>query len=459
MAMINTVRDTIEEFSMLQRGQKALVAVSGGPDSMAMLHALYFLKNEFDIELAVAHLNHNLRGSESRRDMDFVRFKAGEYGLEFFGHTLRAGSLKKMPAEGLQAAAREKRHAFLHESAKKCGATRIALGHTMDDQAETMLMRFMKGSGLAGLSGMWPLRGMLIKPLIRVRRNGVMRFIENQGIEYILDSSNEKDSYLRNRIRHHLLPYIEDNYNPSITESLARTAEALRHDNEYIEAIAGHLGVVIKKTRSRVVLDAGRLRELHQSLLTRVFLGSAAALGKRACLNSAHVEAFMSLVRGKRPNAGRTLPGGLYTWREYNRVIITTRPPEKPGPFEIDLKLPGLTPIKGVGSIKAEILDAPPLSFKHGLCYLDYEALPAPLKARSFQPGDRMTPLGMAGKKKLKDIFIDAKIPLEMRARTPLVCAGDVVLWAVGLRQSKACSLGDSTTRVLKLEFRPCTRR
>ncbi len=453
--MICAVRDTIKKYSMLRPGQRVLAGVSGGPDSMAMLHVLFLLREELGVEIAVAHLNHNLRGAESRRDKEFVRGRAEAYGLEFFGRTLRAGAIKKAAAEGPQAAARQKRLAFLFEAAKKYGAARIALGHTMDDQAETMLMRFMKGSGLAGLSGMWPLRGLLMKPLLGVRREEVMRFIEDQDLDYIVDSSNLKDDYLRNRIRHHLLPYLQDNYNPSIIESLARTAESLRHDNEYIEAIAGHLGVVIKKTSRKVVLDAARLQGLHQSLLIRVFLGAAGDLGRRGSLTSGHIEAFLGLVKGTRPNAAITLPRGLYVWREYGRVVMTTSPPVEAEPFDVALSVPGKTVIKGAGTITAALLESPPRAFRPGDAYLDAAALPGPLRARSFSPGDRIHPLGMEGTKKIKEIFIDERVPLMRRTSTPIVYAGGEVLWVAGLRQSSRCSIGEDTKKVLKLVFRP----
>ncbi len=456
--MLRTVRDTIRKYSMVKQGQRVLAGVSGGPDSMAMLHALYSLRCELGIELAVAHLNHNLRGHESRRDMEFVRAKAAQYGLEFFGRRLGKGTLRRTRSGGPQAAARQKRLSFLHETARKFGAARIALGHTMDDQAETMLMRFMKGSGLAGLSGIWPLRGLHMKPLIHVSRAEVMRFIEEEGIDFVVDSSNLKDDYLRNRIRHHLLPYLQENYNPSIIESLARTAESLRHDNDYIEAIAGHLGVLVKKTRTKIVLDAARLRDLHQALLTRVFLGAAGTLGQRASISSAHIEAFTSLVKGKRPNTEVTLPRGIHAWREYGRVVISTRPPAGTGPFEVELMVPGKTVIKGVGGISVTLLDAPPGRFSPSSAYFDAATVPEPLVARSFRPGDRIRPLGMVGTKKIKEIFIDERVPFQKRGTTPIVAAGGEVLWVAGLRQSRAYSLTEKTGRVLQLSFRPSRR-
>ncbi len=431
--MISTVRDTINKFSMLCTGQRVLVAVSGGPDSMAMLHVLLELREELEMVLAVAHLNHNLRGRESEQDLQFVEEWAAKKELEFFSRTLRAGALKKAGhVLGLQAAAREKRHAFLHEVACKFKATRIAMGHTMDDQAETMLMRMMKGSGLAGLSGIWPVRGLLIKPLIETRRLEVERYIEEQGIDFVSDSSNLKDSYLRNDIRHHLLPFIKEHYNPSIVESLARTAGVLRHDNEFIEALAGHLGLVLKKKAKEIVLDGDRLRELHISLLTRVFLASTHTLSKSARINTTHIQAFVDLVKSSRPNLRLALPNGLAVRREYGRIMITSAPPAAVNPFTVPLEVPGKTVIKGVGSIKAEVLHGRPSVYKRGLAYFDFASIKGKLKAGSMRPGQRIRPLGMKGHRKIKDIFIDEKIPQARRSKIPIISLKDEVLWIGG---------------------------
>lgn len=445
---------------MLHSGQRVLVAVSGGPDSMAMLYVLQRLRDEIGIELGVAHLNHNLRGKESRRDFKFVKERAREGSLEFFGRTLRTETLKKAGAgHGPQAAAREKRLLFLHDAARRFKANRIAMGHTMDDQAETMVMRFMKGSGLAGLSGIWPVRGLLIKPLIEIKRSEVMRFLQEQNIPYIVDSSNLQDSYLRNDIRHHLIPFIEKNYNPSVVESLARTAGVLRHDNEFIEALAGHLGVVLKKTSREVVLDGERLRELHRSLLSRVFMASAWALKKNSRINTSHIEACVDLVKSKRPNSMLTLPDGLYLQREYGRITLTSTPPPSLTTFDVTLRVPGRTLIKGIGTLKATLLDAPPAAFKRGAAYFDLASIKGSLKARSFMAGERITPLGMKGHRKVKNIFIDEKIPPARRTRTPIVYLGDDVLWVAGLRQSEACKVTESTGPILKLEFSRSVRK
>ncbi len=451
--MISRVRDTLNKFSMLHDVKRVVAAVSGGPDSTAMLHTLFLLRDEFGIELAVAHLNHNLRGEESKRDHRFVREKASEYGLEFFDCTLRAGLLKENSGEGLQAAARERRLAFLFDTAKKFKASRIAVGHTMDDQAETMLMRVITGSGLAGLSGMWPVRGLLIKPLIKISRAEVMAFIKRQGLNYIVDSSNLKDSYLRNNIRHRLMPFIKENYNPSIVPTLARTAELLRHDNNYIEAIARHLGVELKKTQREVVLDAGRLQGLHHALLTRVFLSSAGSFSKRSRISSSHISAFIELVNSEKPNLSITLPGGLTVRREYGRIILTPRPLPVAKPFETVLLAPGVTKIKGVGRLVATVIEGRHVSWGKGTACFDYEAIGKKLKARSFHPGDRIRPFGMKGHRKVKDIFIDEKVPIGRRGRTPLVFAGDEVLWVAGIRQSEACRVNQDTAKTLKVKF------
>ncbi len=453
--MISTVRDTIKKYSMLHKGQRVLVAVSGGPDSMVLLHVLSCLREEFGVELAVAHLNHNLRGDESERDMRFVQERAGEAGLQFFCTTLSAGALKKAASEdGLQAAAREKRHEFLHKCASEFKASRIALGHTMDDQAETMLMRIINGSGLAGLSGIWPIRGVLIKPLIDVKRTEVMTFIKEQCISYVTDSSNLKDSYLRNDIRHNLLPFIEKKYNPSIRESLARTAGVLRHDNDFIEALVDQPGLIIKKTTREIVFDGLKLRELHISLLTRLFITAAGELSKGARLNTSHIEAFAGLVMSPRPNALISLPEALYIHREYERIILTSvRPVSEAPSFDVPLQVPGSTVIKGVGTLKTSLLKSPPSRFKVGAAYFDYASIKGPLTARSFTKGARIIPLGMRGQRKIKEIFIDEKVPRAKRTVIPIISSSEDVLWVAGLRQSETFKVSKSTTQTLMIEF------
>ena len=453
--MIEKVKKTIAKHRMLDKGDTVLVGVSGGMDSIALLHCLYLMKDVLGLELVVCHLNHGLRGSESGRDYDFVKGVAKKLGLRFYGKTLRPGELKKKKGVSPQVAARGARLSFFESAAGRFRARRAALGHTMDDQAETVLMRLVKGSALGGLSGIPPVRGIYIRPLIGVKREEVARFIGDEGLDYVVDSTNLRTDYLRNDVRINLMPFIVKRYNPAAIETLAHTADTLRHDDDFIEGIAAFLGAVIKITKTRVEMDRARLLDLHTALGSRVFLKAAEILGRRADVYGPHVDSFLDMVRGSNPSASIDLPGSLYLAREYDLVTLFTRRPAGPAkPFEKRLAVPGTTTVKETGALfRATFLKTPPRSFDNKTtAYFDYDSLPGPLSIRQARPGDRMVPLGMKGHRKLKEIFIDEKVPRRRRPGIPVLCSGEEVIWAVGVRVSELCKIRATTKKILKIE-------
>lgn len=455
--MLFKVRDTILRHSMLSGSEVVVVAVSGGIDSVVLLHLLTRLAGEYSLTLVVTHLNHNLRAEESRRDYDFVRALARRLGLKFAGKTLRPGELKKA-GRSLQEAARARRYAFLDEVAERYGAARIALGHNADDQAETVLMRLLKGSSLSGLAGIPAVRGRLIRPLIDASRTEIERYAKAEGLDHVEDSSNRKDDYLRNDIRHNLIGYLKKNYNPNIVETLARTATVLRADDEYIETVsrAAAEEAVVEKSEFVVVLDISRLASMHEALSSRVLLAAAEILGKRSEISSTHIKSFIWIVKSANPSAEADLPG-LKLTREYERLVVSPPRERKPVSFEVRLKVPGTTVVPGGGFVfKATRLKKVPAEFSSGQYaeYFDLDAIAEPITVRQFAPGDRMVPLGMKGAKKLKEIFIERKVPRALRPLVPVLCTSDGILWAAGVRRSELARVTEETVRVLKVEFR-----
>lgn len=479
--MLEKVRRTIVKHGMLERGATICVAVSGGVDSCALLHVLNAIREEFSLRLIVCHLNHNLRGKESDRDFRFVKKLAVGLGLRFVGAKLTLEEVRKRKGKSLQEWARERRMGFLRRSSQKFGAAAIALGHNMDDQAETVLMRFIKGSGTSGLCGMRPKGAGLIRPLAETSREEIERYARQNGLKHVLDSTNKSPKYLRNRVRSELIPFIEGRYNPNIKETVLRTARALRSDDDYLRSVAeGVFPMVARRADGKsVLMDRGKLLRLPGAILARVFLMALEVLKERGNgVYTPQIDGFIALLKGEKPNAAVTLRKGLYVKREYDAITVSTDEvgwrADEAGCLAVKtalspkscrgvrLKIPGRTEVMGLGcGFKAAVLNKRPRSLKAGgpsrtagwaVAYFDYEKVALPIEVRTFKPGDRMTPLGMKGHKKLKDIFMDDKIPEGQRRAIPLVVSGGDIIWAVGHRQAEACKVGDGTKKVLRLE-------
>ncbi|MBI5491334.1 MAG: tRNA lysidine(34) synthetase TilS [Deltaproteobacteria bacterium] len=454
--VIRKFRANLTEYRMLSEGDIVVAAISGGADSMVMLHLLNGLRKDLAIEVVVAHLNHNLRGRESLRDFDFVKAAAGRLGMRFAGRTLKKGALKAGRIS-LQEAAREKRQRFLLSIAKKYGAKRIALGHTANDQAETILMRLIKGSSLSGLKGISPKRDAFIRPLMGITRAEVEAFAKKNGIKYVVDSSNLTTKYLRNDVRLKLVPYLKRRYNPNIIETLSRTAAVLREEDDFIgsEAEKAYSRAILSREEGVVTLSREVLSRLHKAVLARVLLKATGSLAANPEAYGGHFKSFSDIVNGKDPSASLKLPGRLRVIREYGKVIITTGKEDAKKPFKaVMLKAPGVTRING-GYFIAEVIETVPETLEKGerVAYFDAAVLGLPLRVRPFMPGDRIAPFGMKGHKKVKDLFIDKKVPLRERGSIPLVTSDKDVLWIAGVRRSDLFKAEKGGGRALRVEW------
>ena len=469
MKTLVRIEESLRRHRMVSGGGVVCVAVSGGVDSVVLLHSLVALKKELSIRPVVCHLNHKLRGAESDLDERFVKGLARKLKCTFV-----VRRLTKKEVEGrdrslsTQEWARGVRLAFLREAALKKGAVAIATGHNRDDQAETVLMRLIKGTGARGLVGIEPVRRPFIRPLIGISRRDIAAFARSGGIDYVKDSSNRSRKYLRNRLRLDLIPLIEKEYNPAFKEALVRAASALSAD----EACLSRMGkealksAVIRKGGGRgggrkkgaIVLDRKALLKLDGAVLFRVFQQAALGVGVESGLYSVHFEAFRALLAGKRPNFTVDLPGGLLLGRSYDEVTITKWRLAAARPFKVSLDVPGETVVGG-WVVMSKILRKMPKKVPKvagsavfsDTAFFDMDRLPGLLVARNFLPGDRMSPLGMKGTKKVKDIFIDAKTAPSERSRRPIVVSDGVVLWVTGLRQSGEFKVTGRTKRVLRL--------
>ena len=319
--MIKRIRKTISECSLLEQGDHLLVAVSGGPDSVALLRVMVILSSEYGLRLTTAHLNHGLRGAEAQREEEFVKDLCAGMGISCLCKTVDIGMLQKGRGMSLEQIGREERYSFLNEAVETCGAGKIATGHHRDDQAETVLMNLLRGCGPEGLKGIPPMReGRIIRPLLHVGRVEILAFLNREGLRYMTDSSNLNPLFLRNRIRHELMPELAQKYNPGIVEALSQTAEIIRKEDDYlriaVRQILSRWGVFPGAGEIRLPIPA--LLDLHEALQVRVIKCLLEAAVKPGCgIAYRHVEAVQAFARKPRSRpASLDLPGLIRVEKE-----------------------------------------------------------------------------------------------------------------------------------------------
>jgi tRNA(Ile)-lysidine synthase len=437
-------------------GSRVIVAVSGGPDSIALLHLLRDLAPSHPLDLHAAHFNHRIRGAEAEEDARFVADLCGSLGLP-----LRIGAAEAAPGgRRSEEAAREARYAFLERAAAEVGARSIALGHTRDDQAETVLMRLLAGAGPAGLAGMAPRGpGMRVRPLLAASRGDVLSYLEEKGAAYRTDSSNADPSFLRNRIRAAVMPVILKEVDASSARTLARSAELFREIEEHLTAAATEvLDDVSRREEGKIILAAPRLltydRALRRSILR---VAAREVLKGTASVGFAHIEALLSLLEEGRSGASAALPGGVVAVLERGRLVIGRGGGGGSVPWgPVPLAIPGVTHLEAAGAIleisagggEGAVAPEDPAA-----AVFDGEEIRPPVVARSRRPGDRIVPFGAAGSRKIQDVLVDAGVPRSERDRVVVVADAAGVLWIAGVRRSDRAPLTARSRRVLTMRI------
>jgi len=459
----------IRENRMVTAGEKIVVAVSGGPDSVCLLHILYGLRRELGITLHIAHLNHRLRGAESDADAAYVAELARRLKIPATVESRDVRAYRVKNRLSLEEAAREVRYAFLAGVVRKAGAEKAAVGHTADDHVETVLMHLIRGSGLKGLRGLLPAAQQrisgynlkVIRPLLELNHEDAVAYCTAHNFHPRADSTNLEMEPFRNKVRHRLLPGLA-RYNPRIKEAIARTARVASIDLDYIEKEARSVASkLISHEKGAVIIDRKGFLTLHPALQRQVLRSSIESLlGSLKDVESGHIEDIMGAL--EKP-AGKTiaLPFGLNFYIDYDRYVIAPDTASLcPLPSlekEFSLKVPGETSASG-WQIEASVLPPGDINADEAggfTAYFDAAAAGENLTVRRRRPGDRFQPLGMARVKRLNRFMIDVRIPRAWRRCVPIVCAGKDILWVVGWRIGERYRVRPDTKEVLKLEFRP----
>jgi tRNA(Ile)-lysidine synthase len=455
--LIENVIQTIKTNNMFNAGDIVVVAVSGGPDSICLLHILHRLKEEFKLTLYSAHINHCLRGEEADKDEAYVEEFCKELGIECFSRRIDINKLSQERGLSTESAAREARYEFFDEIVKKLGAQKVALAHNANDQAETVLMRIIRGTGMEGIVGIKAVRGnIFIRPLINIKRESIEAYCEKNSLKPRIDKTNLESIYTRNKIRLELIPYIRKNFNSDIVMALNRLADTMSRDNDFLEGIAYEK---FKKycyvKAEKVIIDKEAFKE-HEAVLTRVLRNAINDIkGNLHNIEKIHIYDLISLQSagtGKKIN----LPDNIIGFNNYENIEIflnktSDNKEEKIYPlyineenriedysFKVTMKL--ISQNEKVG-----------FNEKSEVKYFDYDKIKGGITLRTRRNGDRFVPFGMKGSKKLKDLFIDLKIPQEERDRIPLICFGEDIAWIVGYRISDSYKIDKNTKRILEI--------
>ncbi|SHM68670.1 tRNA(Ile)-lysidine synthase [Caldanaerovirga acetigignens] len=460
MDIVEVFKNTVHKYRMIKSGDKILVGVSGGPDSVCLLHLLLRFKEEFGIDLAIAHLNHSFRGREADEDEAFVKELAKSWGVHCYTQKIDVPAYIRETGLSPEDAARRVRYAFFERVREKIKASRIALAHNSNDREETILMNIFRGSGIEGLVGIEPVRDHYIRPLIEVERGAIEEYLKKKGIPFRIDSTNFQTIYFRNKIRLELLPLIKREYCPHLSTSLKKLSEIASLDVSLLEELSreAYSGAV-KRMSCGVMINLEKFEKMHDSLKFRVVRKAVEEiLGNLQDFEYRHAKMLVEFIKEKPTGSRLNLPRGLVGEKSYEYFYIYGKSPPKTQSFYYELLVPGEVEIPEAGVIiGARVLEAKKdFSFEKNphYAYLDYERIEERLAVRNRKPGDRFIPLGSGFFKKLQDFFVDNKIPVRERDRVPLVVSGDQILWVCGMRIDERYKVTESTKKVLVLEMK-----
>ena len=460
--LFNQIKRAIDCHHLIEKGDRLIVGVSGGVDSMVLLHLLNACREAFDLSLIVAHVNHGLRPVESEKEAELVQKEAARLGLPFEYGQFNVKEFQKKGGLSPQDAARRVRFHFFDDLLQRHHAQKIALGHHADDQVETFLLRLIRGSGIQGLKGMLPIRdGKVIRPLLGVWEEEIQSFAMEKKIPFLSDSSNLKRDYLRNRIRLALIPLMEREYQPNFKEILLRTSNILREEDDYLEKGAeAAYQKVVREERETLSFKFSEYQSLHQAIQWRVIRkilgriydrGVAVEEGEWSDVN----EMYRKLHQSS-PSFLLELPRGAWVEKRYDAVLLGKGKVKPFLPFDVELISPGRTFIREIGKeVVIEETDRDKFKNYRGplnTALMDYGSLQFPLRMRNFRPGDRFYPLGAKGTQKLKNFFIDHKIPKFERPKVPLLVSGEMIAWIVGYRIDERVKITEKTRKVLAVK-------
>ncbi len=459
---------------MLAAGDRVLVGVSGGQDSMALLHLLRRLAPAYHVHLGVAHLNHCLRGEAADRDAKMVRHVSASWDLPLHAKRAQVDRLRIKLDLSPEEAARRVRYAYFNKVMVSAGYNKLALGHHMEDNAEQVLLALLRGTGRRGLSGIPPLREQrFIRPLIEARRSQIETYVKHESIPWAHDRSNDDTRFVRNRVRSDLLPLLASTFNPRIVESLNRLADVMRAEEAWIgDIVATEYSRLVQHRKTGSVAFAVRQLRQHPPALTRRLIRMALTelVGSVRAIGLPHIQSIQRLVDRAGGHKEIHLPGGVLARRIDGHVVLSAGPRGRDRPAATPPGVPSARPrivtapfpktveiaASGIGLHFAPCTrdQLPPWdNLESYRAYLDADCLELPLTVRPAAPGDRFAPLGAGGRQKLKKYFVDHRISRTDRSRAQVIADDRGIIWLVGHRIDERVKVTARTSRILSIEF------
>lgn len=458
--IFDKVLSTINKHNLIQKGDKIVLGLSGGPDSVCLLHVLNRLKKDFNIEIYAAHLNHQIRGIEAQKDALYVSKLCEDMGIIFFVKSINVPKYCENEGLSLEEGARKLRYEMFYEIKDKIKANKIAIGHNLNDQAETVMMRIMRGTGLKGLKGIDYIRdNCIIRPILDVERSEIEEYCEAYNLNPRIDKTNLENIYTRNKIRLDLLPYMKDNFNSNVIESIVRMSNSLKSDNDYIEkeAEAKFREVSNIKEKGFVEINLDDFVCLHNAIKVRVLRNSIKhILGDTNFVDQRHIEDIMSLEDNSKVNKMLTLPRNIFVYRKKDSIILTNEEiVSEEIEFYYNIPSNGFIKIKELKQIiETQVMSIDrykSMKLDNSSKGFDFNKVKGGIVIRSRRQGDKIK-LAM-GSKKVKDLFIDLKIPREERCKIPIITDSEGIICVGDYKISENYKIDENTKEVLKINF------
>ena len=435
---------------MFQPGDKVVVGVSGGADSICLLHILKSLK-KYKLNLIAAHLNHGLRGTESDRDEKFVENSAGELGLRYVSERVDVDGYKSQNKLSTEDACRQLRYMFFQKILKEADADKIATAHNLEDQAETVLIRFLRGSGSQGLSGIPPVNNNIVRPLIDVSREDIKKYLISRKLNWVEDSSNSSTEFTRNRIRHELLPILRE-YNPRISEVLARSTDLFRSECELIDIHAeSNFKIIFTKKHFGYLAKADVYKQQHKAVRYSMIRKCIEELkGDLKSITLSQIVSIDEQIHSDRASSEVSLPDSLIFSKGHGMFVISESSFRNLN-FSHEIDDYGESKYENGFSIITEKSSDKTGWLDESVAFLSSRKIDFPITVRSYKPGDKFRPLGSKGFKKIKDYFIDEKVPRFLRKSVPVFESGGEIFWVGGFRVDERFKVGKGEKQFIKI--------